>query len=264
MCSCLPGYVSPSLSLYLPSLSVCVRVICSTVVCSLCKTWAHTPCCRRGSTSSSTSCRTIFAFVTNFKWISLLSLPFPALPLSFTYFLRFCTRNSLRLRLRFVTLWPGIIWLWLWPWLHPHALDKYLLDLYLYCLFCGANCLTLSLFLYLLPPLHSFLSLFAASLLVLFFVNSFVLGLNKLLCHVCQILCHACSATLKCASAACHMPHATAAAAATVQQQLRIVAIIIMDGSLAATALFVNLKRPSKYDSFKFSSVLLHAAYLKR
>lgn len=36
------------------------------------------------------------------------------LSLSFSYFLRFCTRNSLRLRLRFVTFWPGIIWLWLW------------------------------------------------------------------------------------------------------------------------------------------------------
>lgn len=57
----------------LSSVCVCVRVICSTVVCSLCKTWAHTPCRSRGSTTS-TSCRTIFAFVTNFKWISLLSL----------------------------------------------------------------------------------------------------------------------------------------------------------------------------------------------
>lgn len=67
------------------------------------------------------------------------------------------------------------------------------------------------------------------------------------------------------ASAACHMPHATAAAAATTVQQLRIVAVIIMDGSLAgaATALFVNLKRPSKYDSCKFC-VVLQAAYLKR
>lgn len=210
MCSCLPGSVCPSLSLSSP-LSLCMCVLSARQLCAVYARLGHTPCSSRGS--SSTSChtaRTIFAFVTNFKWIFLS--PFPALPHSFSYFLCFCTRNSLRLRLRFVTFWPGIIWLWLWLWLHPHALDKYLLDLYLYCLFCAANCLptACSPFSLTLPAFTPFFSLPfsspSASLLAFFFVNSFVLGLSKLLCHVCQILCHACSATLKCQ---CCLPHAT-------------------------------------------------------
>lgn len=59
------------------------------------------------------------------------------------------------------------------------------------------------------------------------------------------------------------------------QQQLRR-CVIIMDGSLAATAaanaLFANLKRPSKYDKYEIrckrkvvaTCTVLHVAYLKR
>lgn len=202
MCSWLPGSVSPFLSL---SLCVCACYLLDSCVQFM--QLGHTPCSSRGNSTLCHKARTIFAFVTNFKWIFLS--PFPALPLPLflslflSYFSCFCTRNSLRLRLRFV--WPGIIWLWL----HPHALDKYLLDLYLYCLFCGANCLPTACtpFSLTLPAFSPFLRLSSSFFfLAFFFVNSFVLGLSKLLCHVCQILCHACSATLKCQ---CCLPHAT-------------------------------------------------------
>lgn len=166
MCSCLPGFVSPpSLSLYLAPFSLCVCVLSARQLCAVYARLGHTHLAAAEAIAAAAPRAAQFLHLLQIS-NGFLCSPFAALPLplspplSFTYFLRFCTRNSLRLRLRFVTLWPGIIWLWLWPWLHPHALDKYLLDLYLYCLFCGANCLTLSLTLS-LSLLPTFLSLLA-------------------------------------------------------------------------------------------------------
>lgn len=61
---------------------MCMCVLSARQLCAVYARLGHTPCSssRGGSSTSCHTARTIFAFVTNFKWIFLS--PFPALPLS--------------------------------------------------------------------------------------------------------------------------------------------------------------------------------------
>lgn len=227
---CLATFLPLPLSLYISLLSLCVCVLSARQLCAVYARLGHTHLAAAEAAAAPRAAQFLHLLqISN----GFLCSPFAALPLplspshSFTYFLRFCTRNSLRLRLRFVTLWPGIIWLWLWlwPWLHPHALDKYLLDLYLYCLFCGANCLTLAPSPF-LPPSSPFIPLSLCSLPFSFlfcqqlcsWLEQIVMPclpntLPRLFCNtqVCECcLPHAtcnCSSSSNCAAAAAHCGH---------------------------------------------------------
>lgn len=140
--------------------------------------------------------------------------------------------------------------------LRAYALDKYQLDLYLYCLFCG--CLSFTLFLFSSPTPYT--APFAAGFYDCLRCQQLCsLGLSKLLCHVCQILCHACSqhSTVRACVCVCvrvlhatfvhMMPHTVVATSASAAAACGRHYYGWDLAVLPLLHLFVNLKRPSKH-----------------